>query len=172
VIVLLRGVPGSGKSTLARALAPHIHAIILDKDILRAALFPGDSTEYSTAQDDFVIGLMLQAARYHLERRPTRPVILDGRVHATVDQVESVEKFAASLPTPLRVIECTCSRDTALRRIEADLSTGSHLAGNRNAALLDAQLAKWQPLPYPVCTVDTEMALAQCVQQALRFLAQ
>ena len=62
MIVVMRGLPGSGKSALARALAQRMNAVVLDKDAVRAALFPGSTTEYTTAQDDFVIGLTSQAA--------------------------------------------------------------------------------------------------------------
>src|SRR5258708_2047880 len=95
LLILLRGLPGSGKSTFARALAASIGAVVLDKDLVRAALFPGETTEYSSRQDDVVMRLMLEAVREHLARRADRPVILDGRVHGKVAQVDLVRQFAA-----------------------------------------------------------------------------
>lgn len=171
MIVVLRGVPGSGKSTLARAIAPRLNAVILDKDSLRACVFPGDTVEYTTTQDDFVISLMLQAARYHLERRPRRPIFIDGRVFAVASQVEVVRQFAVEANTEFRVIECMCSRDSALRGIQADESSGTHLAKNRNAALLDAQLAKWEPVPYATIRIDTEKSLDDCAAAAITALS-
>ncbi len=171
MIVVLRGVPGSGKSTLARAVAARTGAVILDKDAVRACLFPGNTVEYTTAQDDFVVGLMLEAARYHLEQRPRRAVLLDGRVFGVAAQVETVRQFAASVGTEMRVVECVCSRETALARIQADLAAGTHPAKNRDAGLLDAQLAKWETLPFSVCRLDTERPLEECVERAVEFLS-
>ncbi|MBS1824524.1 MAG: ATP-binding protein [Acidobacteria bacterium] len=161
MIVLLRGLPGSGKSALAQSLAPRIHAVILNKDLVRAALFPGETTEYTTAQDDFVIGLMLQATQYHLERN--RNVILDGRTHGRAAQVELVRGFAARIGAKCLVVECLCRPETALRRIEADLAAGTHPAKNRDAALLRDQLARWETIEGWVCQVDGEGPLQQAV---------
>ncbi|MFN7934915.1 MAG: ATP-binding protein [Bryobacteraceae bacterium] len=162
MIVLLRGLPGSGKSTLAQSLAPRIHAVILNKDMVRAALFPGETTEYTTAQDDFVISLMLHTAQYHLERK--RSVILDGRTHGRAAQVELVREFANRIGAKCLVVECLCRPETALRRIEADLAAGTHPAKNRNAALLRDQVAKWEQVDGWVCQVDGEGALQQAVE--------
>lgn len=167
MIVVFRGLPGSGKSTLARALAPLLDAVILDKDVLRAALFPGDTVEYSGEQDDFVIALMLQTARYHLAKRPARPVFLDGRVHGRVSQVEQVKQFAEQMHTEFRVVECACSAETALQRIEMDLAAANHPAANRDARLLQEQIARWEQLPYAPIRIDTERPLEECVRQAL-----
>jgi len=169
MIILLRGLPGSGKSTLARALAPHLHAIVLDKDLVRAALFPGDATEYSTAQDDFVIRLMLEAVRWHLEKSPNRVIFLDGRTHSRLSQVDLVRQFALSLPTHFEIVECICPPETALARIGADLASGRHPARNRDARLLRDQLAKWEPVPYPACRVHTAKPLQESVEEALAY---
>ncbi|MCC6364726.1 MAG: AAA family ATPase [Bryobacterales bacterium] len=169
MIVLLRGLPGSGKSTLARALAPHLQAIVLDKDLVRAALFPGDTTEYTTAQDDFVIRLMLEAVRWHFEKNPHRVIFLDGRTHSRLNQVDLVREFALSLPTHFEIIECVCPPETALARMEADRFSGSHPARNRDARLLHDQLAKWEPIPYPACRIDTGRPLHESVDEALAY---
>jgi predicted kinase len=38
LLVQMSGAPGSGKSTLARAIAPELHAAILDHDLIKATL--------------------------------------------------------------------------------------------------------------------------------------
>jgi adenylylsulfate kinase len=53
VRVLIAGLPGVGKSTLAQAIAAQTGAAIVNKDLLRAAMFSPPFLEYSVEQDDF-----------------------------------------------------------------------------------------------------------------------
>jgi predicted kinase len=57
MLIAMAGLPGTGKSTLAHHLADACASIVLDKDSIRAALFPIDQVEYSTRQDDFCFKL-------------------------------------------------------------------------------------------------------------------
>src|SRR5689334_7010040 len=62
MIVMMAGLPGSGKSTVARAIAQRLPGTVLDKDVIRAALFDPARIEYSQEQDDFCQEIMLQTA--------------------------------------------------------------------------------------------------------------
>ncbi|MGH9567936.1 MAG: AAA family ATPase, partial [Candidatus Angelobacter sp.] len=64
MIVIMAGFPGTGKTTLANALAQQTAGVVLNKDEIRAALFPPVEIEYSTAQDDFCMRVLLDAAAY------------------------------------------------------------------------------------------------------------
>jgi predicted kinase len=78
ILVVMMGLPGSGKSALARRIAPVLPAVILDKDAVRAALFPPAEIEYSLQQDDFCVEIMLQTAAYLLISWPilrTKPAL-------------------------------------------------------------------------------------------------
>lgn len=167
-LIVLRGLPGSGKSTLARALASRIGAVVLDKDSVRSALFPGDTTEYTTAQDDFVMGLLLQACGYHLTRG--RSVIVDGRTHALRSQIALVREYASRVGAECVVLECRVSVDVALARVAADRAAGVHPAKNRDTALVHAQIAKWESADGQVLVLDMERPVADSVAEALSYL--
>jgi adenylylsulfate kinase len=104
MLIAMAGLPGTGKSTLARGLAAALPAVVLDKDPIRAALFPPAEVEYSTRQDDFCLSLMLQVAAYMVERDADRRVILDGRPFARRYQRAMVEDAARRLGTELCLI--------------------------------------------------------------------
>ena len=170
MLIMMAGLPGSGKSTLSRALAQRCGGIVLDKDSIRAALFPPEHIEYSRDQDDFCQQLMLATAEYLLSRSPGLRIFLDGRPFSRRYQREQVAAAATRLRTPLAIIECVCSDATALLRLQRDAQNVAHLAANRNPNLYAQLKNEFEPLTEPRLTVDTDQPLAECVHQAEAYL--
>lgn len=170
MLIMMAGLPGSGKSTLSRALAQRCDGIVLDKDSLRAALFPPERIEYSREQDDFCQQLMLATAEYLLSRDPNLRIFLDGRPFSRRYQREQVEAAATRLHTPLAIIQCVCSDSTALARLRHDAQTGAHPAANRNLNLYAQLKNGFEPLTEPRLAVDTDRPLAECVHQVEAYL--
>ena len=168
VLVAMAGLPGTGKSTLAQGLREALGAALLDKDEVRSALF-GSDVDYSDAQDDLCIEVMLRAAGYLFDRDPARPVILDGRTFTRLHQLAVLRAAAGDLAARLVVIECVCPPDTALARL-AD--GGSHPAANRTPDLYRRMAAAAEPIPSPKLVVDTGSAtIADCLAAALAYVA-
>jgi|SRR5215470_2535671 len=170
MIILLAGLPGSGKSTLARAVAPHLNAIVLSKDEIRRAIFAPNDIEYSTRQDDFVMQLMLEAAAWLLNEDPTRVIFLDGRTFSRRYQIDEVIKAANQLHQRWRILECVCPEELARSRIESQVATNEHPAGNRTSALYEEVRSRFEPITLPKTTIDTGHPLDGCVAQALAAL--
>lgn len=166
----MAGLPGTGKSAIARRLAAELPAIVLDKDVVRAALFPPDEIAYSTDQDDFCMSVILQAAAYILRREGARPVILDGRTFSRRYQVDQVVDLARRLHKPLRIIECVCADETARRRLEQDVAEGRHPSQNRNFGLYLAIRSRFESIQEPKLTLDTDGDLDECVRVALEYV--
>lgn len=167
MIVAMAGLPGSGKSTLAQALASHFGGAVVNKDSLRAAAFPAPWTLYTTEQDDFVMGLMLQSAAFLIEHG-CPAVVLDGRTLSRAYQREAIREAAARLKRPLHIVECICPDDIAIARIESDRT---HPAVNRNAELYWAVKAKLEPIPQPKIVADTTQPLSITLAQTIAALA-
>jgi predicted kinase len=167
MIVMLAGLPGTGKSTLARALAERLSGAVLDKDVIRAALFAPALVEYSQEQDDFVQEVMLQTAAWLLARNPSMTVLLDGRTYSRRYQRDRVRGFCAEIGAEWAMIECVCAEATAVRRLAEDAARGTHPAANRTPELYFAVREAWEPIEEARVVVDTDAPLERCLEQAL-----
>jgi predicted kinase len=170
MIVIMAGLPGTGKSTLARALAQGLPGAVLDKDVIRAALFEPGLVEYSLAQDDFCQEIMLQTAGYLLAKHAELHVLLDGRTFSRRYQRERVIEFCEKVGTAWAVLECVCAEQAALRRLAEAVARKIHPATNRTPELYRQIQKAWEPIDPPKLVIDTDTNLESCVDQALRYL--
>jgi len=162
----MTGLPGTGKTTLARELARCTHGAMLSKDEIRAALFAPEDIEYSVKQDDFVMEVMLQAACFLLQNTPTRKIFIDGRPFSRRYQIDRVLEITRELAQSWKIVECICSDESARRRLDLERNP-SHPAHNRTFALYLEVKARFEPIPYPKTTINTDQPLKECIEQAL-----
>ncbi len=170
MIIAMAGLPGTGKSAIASRLRTELPAVVLDKDRIRAALFPPGHIEYSMEQDDFCMEIMLTTAAYLLGKDRGQHVILDGRTFSRQYQTVTLDMFAARHNVPLKIVECVCSDEVARQRLTQDVADGMHLAGNRDFSLYLAIKARYEPIREPKLVVNTENDLDACVAQSLGYL--
>ena len=172
MLIAMAGLPGTGKSTLAQNLAGACSGVVLNKDLIRAALFPMALIEYSTRQDDFCMTILFQVAAYMLQNDPSLYVILDGRTFSRTYQVEALDQFAEKLKEPLKIIECICSDETVQKRLEEKVTVGAkHLAGNRDYHLYLTMKARFEPIREPKLLVNTDEDLAHCLALCLDYVS-
>ena len=172
MLIAMAGLPGTGKSTLAQNLADVYSGIVLNKDRIRAALFPIALIEYSTRQDDFCMSIIFQVASYMLQNDPSLYVILDGRTFSRKYQVDALDQFAEEIKKPLNIIECICSDETAQKRLEKKVTMGAkHLAGNRDYHLYLTIKARFEPIREPKLVVNTDEDLAHCLASCLAYVS-
>src|SRR5690242_97593 len=97
MLIAMAGLPATGKSTLAAALAQALAGIVLNKDEVRARLFPPPVLDYSVEQDDICMAAIYRAAACILRRRPEQVVIVDGRTFSRSEQLDELLAVGASL---------------------------------------------------------------------------
>jgi predicted kinase len=170
MIVLMAGLPGSGKSTLARELSARTAGRVLSKDEIRHAIFLPGEIEYSSRQDDFCLGVMIETAGYLLGRDAGLVIFLDGRPFSRRYQIENVVSAAESLGQPWRILECVCPEETARRRLTADAESRAHVAGNRDYQLYLEVKARFEAITHAKTVIDTERPVADCIEKALAVL--
>ncbi len=170
MLIVMAGLPATGKSTIAQRLARDLPALLLDKDTIRAALFPPSEIDYSVQQDDLCVRVMLQAADYVLRRDRTKHVILDGRPFSRGYQVIECALAAQGLGVPLKVIHCLCSDETARKRLKRDSQEGSHLAANRDFGLYQTLKAHFEPITQEKLLVNTDEDVETCLLSCLAYL--
>jgi predicted kinase len=111
LVVQMHGEPGSGKSTVARAIAPRIGAVVLDKDVIKAALLRAGIAEADAAPAAYEAYFAQAESVVELGHN----LILDNPVFWP-----SVERRWLALceraDSPAVLIECMCANQTELRR--------------------------------------------------------
>lgn len=111
VVVQMHGVPGSGKSTIARALGPALNAVVVDKDVIKAALLRIGIEESMAASGAYETYFDLADA----VARQGHSIVLDNPVYWPRVEERSLA-IAARHDACYAMIECVCDDHDELSR--------------------------------------------------------
>lgn len=170
---MMAGLPGTGKSTLARAVAARAGGVVLDKDRVREALFPGALTDYTREQDDLCVRAMLEAAAYLTRtdgtaHRTVAHIFIDGRTFSRHVQIDEVIAAAERAGARWRIVQVTCSDAVAEERLSR--KDPENPATNRDMTLYRQVKAGFEPIGYPKLEVDTTEGVDAVVEDVCRWL--
>lgn len=157
--VLLAGLPGTGKSTLAAALAQHLNGHVLNKDVIRHAIFAPNHVTYSSEQDDLIQRFMTESAHHLWQSNPELWIFFDGRTYS-----KAAHRLAVP---PHHTILCTAPESLIKQRLLLP-----HLAANRDWQLYERVRDQFEPIHEPHLILDSSEPLETNIQLALAYLTQ
>lgn len=160
-LILLIGLPGAGKSTLARALAPHLRAVIVDRDVIRALRFPGVPVD--AAITALANAHMEEQIRVRLSGGDS--VIADGRTWARAHERGRLVELARAAGAAVAQIWIDVPVAVAIERVEA--SRAAHPASDRDAALVRGIAARFECPGSEALHLDGRRAPAELVDAVL-----
>ena len=116
LIVFIFGLPGVGKTRLANELAPLINAVVLSIDKIRKELIPKPT--YTKEEKKLIYEVMLLVTRY-LHNMARVNCILDATFNTEESRRTAREKLTGITPEQIYMVECTCSEDVIISRLNA-----------------------------------------------------
>jgi predicted kinase len=162
IIVQMHGEPGSGKSTIARELGCALPAVVIDKDVIKAALLRsgiGESEAASAAYEAFfALAADLAAQGYS--------IILDNPVYWPRIEEKWIET-ANRYGSVRAMIECVCAdREELIRRLAGRpvLESQSRLPFAPRRASIDFEPSS------PRLVLDTLLPVENNLQRALDYI--
>jgi aminoglycoside phosphotransferase family enzyme/predicted kinase len=146
LLLVVTGLIGTGKSTLARFVAEELGIEILRTDEIRKETIPGASESDQFGEGRYrpeararVYGELVRRAAEKLSVGTS--VILDGTFTRAADRRAAV-RCAHEWKADVFIVDCVCSRDTALRRIQARLHQNEPDASEARSEFYDLQAAE------------------------------
>lgn len=162
-VVMLIGLPGAGKSKVARALELELGLHRIDRDAIRAALFP--RCDFSPAEKRAANHAALRALEVNCALG--RHSVLDGRTFSRLKERIEVEQRIEAYGARALALWLNCPPRIARERVAA---AHGHAAGDRVPELVDSVASRFEPPQVGCIELDAREPLAQVCEQAVRAL--
>lgn len=163
VLVLILGLPGAGKSALAHALCRRPGWARVDRDAMRAAMFPRGRA--APAEKVAANAAVWRAAGVLLRRR--RSVVIDGMTFAALADRRRGRQLARRCGARCVELFLDCPVPLARARIAGG---APHPAPDREPALVDEVARRFAPAPRGARRLDARLPRRELLRRALRTL--
>ena len=160
-MVLLVGLPGSGKSTLAGHLCARFSLALVDRDAIRAELFP--DCRFTDAEKRIANAAVLERLQRHCAAGES--CLVDGMTFSRRSEREAVRDIAAAHGAGFLMLWLDCPVEAAVARVDA----APHPAKDRNAALVREVAARFEP-PQDAVRIDATLPVAEIRRIAVTVL--
>lgn len=137
VVIALAGLPGAGKSTLARALCERFALSLVDRDALRAAMFP--DCRYTEDEKLAAQQAVKEAVKKNCAANGNS--LIDGMTFARRSVRHEFRKHASACGARFVLVWLDCPAAVARDRVASD---NTHAAGDRVPGLVDRIAGKFE----------------------------
>jgi predicted kinase len=158
---MLVGLPGAGKSEVARTLERELGLHRIDRDAIRAALFP--RCDFSPAEKRAANHAALRALEVNCAMG--RHSVLDGRTFSRLQERLDIEQRIQAYGARALAVWLNCPPQIARERVAA---ASAHLAGDRVPELVDSVVSRFEPPQVGCIELDARQPLAQVGDDAVR----
>lgn len=168
VVIAVMGVPGAGKTTLTTALAPHLGARIVSRDVIRAAMFTPCS--FTLAEKHAAFEAVLVATRTNCLLGES--TIVEGMPFSREHEPRAVREVALTNGAVFLAVLCDLPLSEAKARIVGQQGAGVAMAPDRTPALVDEVADRLRYVPPDVLRVDATQPVDAMVRDVLSALPQ
>ena len=163
VAVVLMGLPGSGKSSLLREIRRELPWAVVDRDAIRAAMFPQpvDGRADKDAANDAVWAALAAYLRFAV------PVFVDGMTFASQSNRDHAAQIAAASGADYRELWLDVPVAVCQARVAAQTE---HPSPERSPALVAEVAARFAPVTAAALRLDGREPLQPLAKQAVAFL--
>lgn len=167
LVVATMGLPGAGKSTLVRGLAGRLDLHVVDRDAIRAAMFP--RCDHTAAEKAAAYRMVLAAVEVNCALG--RSSIIDGVTFSRRADLERLDAVLRPYPVDTIALYLDCPPALARQRVAADLAAARHPAGDRSPQLVDTVMARFDSPPPSAVVLDAARPRDAVLAHALEAIA-
>lgn len=163
VAVVLMGLPGSGKSSLLREIRRALPWAVVDRDAIRAAMFPQpvDGRAEKDAANDAVWAALAAYLRFGVS------VFVDGMTFASQENRDRASRIAAAAGADYRELWLDVPVAVCQARVAAQ---PEHPSPERSPALVAEVAARFAPVAAAALRLDGQRPLPALAEDAVRWL--
>lgn len=162
LVVALVGLPGSGKSTLAAPLCERFGLAEINRDTLRAQLFP--DCQFTPEEKQAAYASVLKWLRAHCDLGEGS--LIDGMTFGRRAERQAVRAIAVKHGFRFVALWLDCPVEVAAERVAAQ----QHVAGDRAPDLVRAVAGRFEK-PSTAVRIDATLPMEEVLKQAVAALS-